>query len=65
MDFKDNGGCVGLLYSEDGNIYTMINDSLENEEDSMNDIQSLYNHEYLLDEMKYGDEPEYKSFKSI
>ncbi len=63
MGLKNNEGRVGLFYIVDGNIYTMINDPLENEVDSMNEIQPLYNHEYLLDKMKYGDEPNFKELQ--
>lgn len=57
MKLRDGDGNVGLFYIVDGLIYTMMNDPLENEVDSTGIIQPLYNHEYLLGEMKYGDEP--------
>ena len=56
IKIKDREELIGLFYIISGSIYSYIESIKDREVDSQNEIQPLYNHEYLLDILKHRED---------
>lgn len=53
---KDSKEWIGLFYIINGTIYSYVESIKDRDVDSQNEIQPLYNHEYLLDNLKHKED---------